>query len=98
MERWRVIEGFKCKYFVSDSGKVYSKGVNRLLNSSWNKTDKCVTVKLNCPQLGKRKIRYPLHRQVAIAFVEKKYPHQNIVKHIDGDKRNNNASNLEWTL
>jgi predicted XRE-type DNA-binding protein len=36
-------------------------------------------------------------RLVAIAFVEKSDVSHNIVNHIDGNRLNNNVSNLEWT-
>lgn len=39
--------------------------------------------------------KYLLHRIVAELFVERQ-PMQNVVKHIDGDVRNNKASNLMW--
>lgn len=45
---------------------------------------------------GKRKIA-SVHRLVAIAFVENPCPEKfKEVNHIDEDKTNNNANNLEW--
>lgn len=42
--------------------------------------------------------RYLVHRLVAVAFVEDPDddPKKDTVNHIDGNKMNNNASNLEW--
>jgi hypothetical protein len=44
------------------------------------------------------KKKYSLHRIVAYTFIENLDPEKyNVVNHIDGNKTNNSASNLEWT-
>lgn len=50
---------------------------------------------VNLSKNGKYK-SVTVHRLVAKAFLEKK-PDKNQVNHIDGNKANNNVSNLEWT-
>ena len=40
--------------------------------------------------------RFLLHRLVAAAFLPPPEPHQTHVNHVDGDKSNNDADNLEW--
>ena len=44
------------------------------------------------------KNKYALHRIIASTFIENLEPEiNNVVNHIDGNKLNNSASNLEWT-
>jgi hypothetical protein len=38
----------------------------------------------------------PMHRLIALSFVEKERPDQNMVVHLDYDHLNNAASNLKW--
>lgn len=38
----------------------------------------------------------PVHRLVAIAWVEGRTPKKNCVDHINSDRTDNNASNLRW--
>ena len=108
--RWKDIEGFEGYYQVSDTGVVRSldryivdsKGVKRLLkgkvmkqslsySNSRGDTYYIVNLRKNC----KANIK-SVHRLVASAFIENpnKYP---TVNHKDGNKLNNNVSNLEWS-
>ena len=72
-------------YLVSNQGRV--KHENRILSGSKQK-DGYIRVKIR----GKS---YPIHRIVAEVFVENKY-NKPFVNHIDGNKQNNHADNLEW--
>ena len=45
--------------------------------------------------VGKKKVSYSVHRLIAITFLNNK-ENTRTVNHIDGDKLNNNVSNLEW--
>ena len=90
-EEWRLIEGYEDRYAVSNTGKVYSVKRDKVLKP---KTDRygyyCV-----CLYNGTNK-HIPIHRLVANAFVDK-VEGCDIVNHLDCNKKNNNAENLEWT-
>lgn len=105
---WRDIEGYEGYYEVSDSGEVRSldrtaigkDGVEyfykgrqmRLTNNKCRNGDGYNVVNLHMNGVSKV---IPVHRLVARAFL----PNQNncaTVNHKDGNKRNNNVSNLEW--
>ena len=84
-EIWRdsIYEG----YLVSNIGRIYSLRANMLMNL------------VNCSGYRyifiNRKTVY-VHRMVAEAFCNGKTLERREVNHIDGNKENNNASNLEW--
>lgn len=90
MEQWKTIEEFE-NYQVSDHGRVRSMKTGRILRTSpdtkgyqmvWPYSD------------GVRKT-IKVHRLVARAFV-KGYFEGAHVDHLDGNKLNNSAANLEW--
>lgn len=104
MIEWQPIADWECFYEVSRCGRVRrvcgasyrNNGTmqtwsGRDLNLSLTTKGYCV-VRLSAP--GKRKMAR-VHRLVADAFVDnpRALPE---VNHIDGNKQNNRASNLEW--
>lgn len=99
------IAGFEGRYSVTDDGRVYSHsklalgkgGCSRLVKGRWLKPGvnsrgymTCVLVSENGVPVSKT-----IHRLVAEEFIDN---HENklFVNHIDGNKQNNFASNLEW--
>lgn len=102
-EEWRSIPGFEGEYEVSNLGRVKSIGRFRLTKKGMHYPVKTCLLKqsvrkgyssVGLPKNGKYK-RLRVNRLVAIAFIEnpdgKPY-----VNHIDGNKQNNCADNLEW--
>lgn len=99
--KWRYVKGFEGLYMVSDTGKVKSLGngnstnpqfsTHRILKTRYS-TNGYEKVKLNKDGI---RTHTHVHRLVASAFIDN--PEQKPeVNHKDGDKLNNNASNLEW--
>ena len=91
-ELWLPVVGFESMYIVSNTGRVKSLRRNKMLAQNPSGTSAYMYVKLTVQRkLHNRSV----HRLVAQAFV----PNPNckpMVNHIDGNKLNNNACNLEW--
>ena len=108
MEHWKDICGYEGLYQISDAGRVksvsrkvrYKSGYERaiperilaLAQNSRSERDWYYVVSLSKENRIKRCF---VHRLVAEHFVPVAHG-RNIVNHIDGDKHNNKASNLEW--
>jgi len=88
--KWKDIPNI-AKYQCSDTGLIRNKYTGEILKQSINQKgyiQHCISIN------GKRKIIFP-HRIVALLYVDNPKNEQT-VNHIDGNKINNNANNLEW--
>jgi len=84
------IKGYRGKYSITHEGKVYSHHHKRYLKSFVNTN--YLRVNLSIGGVVKK---CRVHRLVAEAFIPNT-ENKSQINHIDGDKLNNNVSNLEW--
>lgn len=90
-ETWKEIKGFEGRYSVSTLGSIRNDKTNKVLSPSvYNNGYRRVSFR----ESGL--IHYFLvHRLVADAFIDNT-ENKRTVNHKDGNKLNNNVSNLEW--
>ena len=86
----KQIEYLGNDYFVDENGNVYNKRGKILKQHLSNSGYKCVSIKIKGKQAGRF-----IHRALAFAFIEQ-VEGKNYVNHKDGNKQNNELSNLEW--
>ena len=91
MEIWKDIPNYENLYQVSNQGNVKSVCFSKMLKSSPNN---CGYYKVELYKDKKPKVFY-VHRLVAISFIPNP-ENKKQINHIDGNKANNNVSNLEW--
>lgn len=91
MEQWRDIAGYEGLYQVSDHGRVKRVDRGNILVPC-RTTDGYLRVKL-CRHGVQCSIC--VHRLVAAAFIQNQ-DNKPEVNHIDGNKTNNRADNIEW--
>jgi len=99
MEIWKPIKNYENLYEISSKGRIKSlpkKGSNKTLLLKNRYTDPSTGYISIMLHKNNKSLTLRIHRLLAIHFVENpnNYP---IVNHIDGDKKNNNINNLEWT-
>jgi hypothetical protein len=108
-EIWKPIKGYEGLYEVSNMGRVKRLPTSFECGSRWGK-DRIITFKGRILSVSKAdKKHYPIvwlslknkvknysvHRLVATAFLSNS-ENKLQVNHIDGNRDNNNVSNLEW--
>ena len=81
------------EYYVGSDGSLFSTKRGREIQMKPSTTGGYAKVQLVD---GSRKENWQVHRLVAKLFIPNKKKLE-IVNHIDGDKLNNDVSNLEWT-
>lgn len=89
MEEWRKV-GSNDNYIVSNTGKIRRIGSDKDHSVHYSKGYQVVDLYKE----GKRKTKR-VHRLVAEEFIPNPYGKPEI-NHIDGNKENNDSSNLEW--
>ena len=100
-EIWKPVPGFEGKYEVSNLGRIYSIPRNGtyggILKQDYDKDGYArVTLACGVGKLRKNK-RFAVHRLVALVFIPNDDPiGKPMVNHLDFDRANNNADNLEW--
>jgi hypothetical protein len=102
-EEWKPIQGYEGLYAVSNLGNVKSLERYKMNRSKQKMVQEKIlkpfvagsgylTVKLSKNGVSKN---FKIHILVAMAFCENKKEYKEI-NHIDENKHNNNANNLEW--
>lgn len=87
------LDGYESKYKITNDGRVYSEYLNDYLKTFFSKGG-YVRVKLN---YGDRSKKVMVHRLVALAFVNNPDPEHKIqVDHINRNRADNRAENLQW--
>jgi hypothetical protein len=86
---WKPVVGYEGQYEVSSNGEVRNKIKNKTVGQ-WLSDRGYMIVRLSKPRR-----QCLVHRLVASAFIENSN-NQPFINHIDSNRSNNVASNLEW--
>ena len=93
-EIWKDVDGYESLYSISNFGNIRGLKSKKLLSLNRLNADGYIHVALR--KDGKAR-EFMLHRLVAENFIERPADKNKFsVNHKDGNKTNNNVSNLEW--
>lgn len=104
-ERWLPVVGYEGFYEVSDTGNIRGLDRSALTVEGWTQHVKGITLKQKDTKDGYKEVTLQrngkahsirVHRIVAMAFIGEPQGEAKEVNHKDGNKKNNNVSNLEW--
>lgn len=87
-EEWKAVEASPF-YYVSNLGRVWSIKQQKVMTPQPNKRG---YLRVDIPGVGCMRV----HRMVAKAFCPGRTEERNSVNHINEDKQDNRAANLEW--
>ena len=102
-EKMYPIKGLEGKYSITKSGRVFSMPTGNKYDHNKDITNELV---VSCSKNyksfkawnGQKKPKHiTLHRALAMTFIPNP-ENKPMVNHIDGDKLNNDLSNLEWVM
>lgn len=105
IEVWRDIEDYFGRYQVSNFGRVKTleRRAKRRNDSFHIIPEKIKSTRINKSgyvsvylSINKRYRHFFVHRLVAACFIGERPSNKHFVNHIDGNKKNNKESNLEW--
>ena len=92
-ESWKEIEGYDGRYQISDCGRVWNVATQKIMKPQLKRTG---YYNINLMKPNKKIVTERVHRLVALYFCDK--PEGcTVVNHLDSNKTNNCADNLEWT-
>ena len=98
-EEWRMINVLNIRkncYMISNEGRVYSLISNKFMTPILKSTG-YYHIGFRMENTNNKKLIF-VHRLVAFMFLKNDNPNiKTMVNHIDGNKRNNRVTNLEWT-
>ena len=96
-EIWKDIDGYEGLYQISNLGRVFSFPRNGCYGGILKASpDKDGYMKVTLQKQHKKK-KFSVHRLVALAFISNDDPiGKPLVNHLDFDRANNCAENLEW--
>lgn len=94
-ENWRFYNDEQ-RFAISNLGRVYDLKLDKLVKLYLNSSGYYICYLCDYIE-GIKRTPTPVHRLVAETWVKNPHPQKyNVVNHIDEDKANNRADNLEW--